>query len=125
MPWCPKCKAEYRDSFNMCSECDVDLVTVLEVDDAQLQNKDEKDKKEEWVLLINVADGLDADLKEGLLKSCGINVIRKHGGIGDFVKICTGFSNTGVDFYVPESQLTLAKEILESKPELDEEEWDL
>ena len=124
MPWCPECKAEYRENFNTCSECNVALVDQLALDDNQLQNKEVKEQDEKWVFLINVADGLDADLKEGLLKSCGINVIRKHQAFGGFIKICTGISNTGVDFYVPESQLTLAKGILESKPQLEEEEWE-
>ena len=30
MPWCPKCKMEYREGFTTCSECHVDLVPSLE-----------------------------------------------------------------------------------------------
>ncbi|MCL2856318.1 MAG: hypothetical protein FWE19_01145 [Oscillospiraceae bacterium] len=26
MPWCPKCKAEYRDGFAQCSDCEVELM---------------------------------------------------------------------------------------------------
>lgn len=26
MPWCPKCRSEYREGFAVCSDCDVDLV---------------------------------------------------------------------------------------------------
>lgn len=29
MPWCPKCKAEYRDGFTECSTCHVPLVDEL------------------------------------------------------------------------------------------------
>lgn len=29
MPWCPKCKAEYREGMTVCSDCKVDLVSEL------------------------------------------------------------------------------------------------
>lgn len=29
MPWCPKCKNEYREGFKICSDCNVELVDVL------------------------------------------------------------------------------------------------
>jgi hypothetical protein len=30
MPWCPKCKTEYRDGFTVCPDCNVELVEQLE-----------------------------------------------------------------------------------------------
>lgn len=30
MPWCPKCKTEYRDGFTTCADCNVELVEELE-----------------------------------------------------------------------------------------------
>ena len=29
MPWCPKCKAEYREGFTECAACHVPLVDTL------------------------------------------------------------------------------------------------
>ena len=29
MPWCPKCKAEYREGFTECNTCHVPLVDEL------------------------------------------------------------------------------------------------
>jgi hypothetical protein len=29
MPFCPKCRCEYRPGFTKCSDCEVDLVDVL------------------------------------------------------------------------------------------------
>lgn len=31
MPWCPKCKNEYRDGIKVCSECGLELVNEIEV----------------------------------------------------------------------------------------------
>lgn len=29
MPWCPKCKSEYRDGFTVCADCGSELVDEL------------------------------------------------------------------------------------------------
>ena len=29
MPWCPKCRNEYREGFTVCADCGVELVDVL------------------------------------------------------------------------------------------------
>ena len=107
MPWCPKCKAEYREEFEMCSACDVKLVEQLEP---------EHDEHEEWVFLINVADGVEADLVEGFIKSGNIPVLRNYKGAGDYLKIYMGMSHLGVDLLVPLSRLEEAKEMIASKP---------
>lgn len=31
MPWCPKCKAQYRDGIEVCADCKVELVNSLEI----------------------------------------------------------------------------------------------
>ncbi len=31
MPWCPKCKNEYRDGFTFCSDCNTPLVASLDI----------------------------------------------------------------------------------------------
>lgn len=42
MPWCPKCKSEYREGFTRCIDCETDLVESLS--DIGKQEKDaEKD----------------------------------------------------------------------------------
>ena len=44
MPWCPKCKAEYREGFTECSTCRVPLVDTLP------EENEENKKPEEFVL---------------------------------------------------------------------------
>ena len=29
MPWCPKCKNEYKDGYTVCADCGSDLVDEL------------------------------------------------------------------------------------------------
>ncbi|MBH1940993.1 hypothetical protein I5677_08830 [Mobilitalea sibirica] len=33
MPWCPKCKMEYREGIDLCSDCKVELVDQLQEED--------------------------------------------------------------------------------------------
>ena len=30
MPWCPKCKNEYKDGFTVCADCGTELVASLD-----------------------------------------------------------------------------------------------
>lgn len=50
MPWCPKCKNEYREGFTVCSECGVELVDSLEESDEQNLIFDEEDEPEKDIL---------------------------------------------------------------------------
>jgi len=36
--FCPKCKAEYRDGFTKCFDCDVDLINELYDDTIDTDN---------------------------------------------------------------------------------------
>lgn len=40
MPWCPKCGYEYKTGYSMCSDCNVELVDKLEVQDDILYSND-------------------------------------------------------------------------------------
>lgn len=33
MPWCPKCKSEYREGFTVCADCGCELVEEEQVDE--------------------------------------------------------------------------------------------
>lgn len=53
MPWCPKCKTEYRDGFKVCADCGSKLVDELSTEEAAevLQ-----DAKEDYVEMIDEED---------------------------------------------------------------------
>lgn len=46
MPWCPKCRNEYREGFTLCAECGVELVDSLEESDEQKPAFEEEDEPE-------------------------------------------------------------------------------
>lgn len=107
MPWCPKCRLEYRESFTKCSDCKVELVDKLEPEEIECRNK-----QEEWAFLISIGGENEKNVVESLLKSHAIPLLIKYKGSGGYIKIITGNSNFGIDLFVPESKLETAKEII-------------
>lgn len=45
MPWCPKCKYEYREGVKKCSDCNIELVEVLSEED-YIDENEEKERRE-------------------------------------------------------------------------------
>ena len=66
MPWCPKCEVEYREGFRTCADCGADLVDGLAPAEAQEAGCDAE------VYLITVADEVQANVLESLLRSFDI-----------------------------------------------------
>jgi len=110
MPFCPRCKAEYRAGFTLCSDCQVDLVEELEEPPA-MDPCPEGDKESSWAFLISVYNDVEADMVAGLLGTCGISTTRDYPGMGTYARIYFGTS-LGVDLYVPEAKLEEARSIL-------------
>ncbi|MDF2672863.1 MAG: hypothetical protein K0R09_1128, partial [Clostridiales bacterium] len=70
MPWCPKCKAEYREGFNLCANCNIELVDELE----RSSDEDANVVYDKEAFLITVANASEALVIEALLQSYGISV---------------------------------------------------
>lgn len=64
MPWCPKCKSEYREGFTVCSDCGIKLIESLE--------------KKEYILLCSFANKDIADKFAAYLKYSKIDFVIKN-----------------------------------------------
>jgi hypothetical protein len=108
MPFCPKCRVEYRESFYKCSECDCNLVDELEPE----AGEDYTDG--EGAFLMTAVNSIEADLIEAILQTEGIPVLRKYKEAGDYMMVYMGRTIFGVDLYVPSPMLDKAREIIET-----------
>ena len=45
MPWCPKCKAEFRAGFTVCNSCDVPLIDHEPADGEPLPDLPEPEER--------------------------------------------------------------------------------
>ncbi len=104
MPWCPACKAEYREGFRYCHECKKELV------DEMLEGP--AFEFEDMVYLGSFGDEAETKLLEAFLNSHGIPVLKKYQGIGGYLKITMAVSKFGVDFYVPSGALEEAQRLV-------------
>jgi hypothetical protein len=112
MPWCPKCKTEYREGFDTCNDCQEKLISQLSHEKERTINHDHEQ------YLMSTTNDLEAKVIESLLQSHGIPVLTKHKGTGGFLHIYMGGTNFGVDLYVPKRFFEKATELVEAENEL-------
>jgi hypothetical protein len=114
MPFCPKCRTEYRDGFYVCADCGENLTNMLPpaADDEPLHNL----PNGKFVFLKTFYGWIDTEIAASLLESNGVTVMRKNSGADGYLKIVTGNPGGGTDLYVPEKLLDTANEILSAKP---------
>lgn len=117
MPWCPKCRVEYREGFNMCPDCEQELVDELQLGEESSKGYGYKYDNDEEVFLVSVADEIEADIIESLLGSHGIPVMKKRKETGSYLNIVMGVNLFGVDIYVPSKAFKKANEILMARDE--------
>jgi hypothetical protein len=64
--FCPACRAEYREGYKHCDQCDVDLVATL---------PPEEEPEEDLVAALETTDGLLVSATRSALESQGIPVV--------------------------------------------------
>ncbi|HBL85219.1 MAG: hypothetical protein A2Y17_03220 [Clostridiales bacterium GWF2_38_85] len=114
MPWCPKCRLEYREGFAKCSDCDSDLVEKLDDDVKEESEVIEYtvDPPMEPVLLVTVGEHFEAELILNMLKEADIRCYFKDKGAGSYMSIYMGFSIYGADIFVDKKDFDKANELL-------------
>ena len=122
MPWCPKCRIEYREGFNKCGDCGADLVEELGPLPPQVELETRFDTE---AFLVTVDNEEQASIIESLLYSFNIPTARNYKEAGSYVKVFTGTSAFGIDIFVPSHNLDEARGILNASatehPENNEE----
>lgn len=108
MTWCPKCKTEYREGFNTCSDCGSSLDETQELNEEFNIESVGNENNEAWLHLIGCEDDQEADIIESFLSRENILTVRKYSGASEYLKITMGMAKLGVDLYVKESQLNEA-----------------
>lgn len=110
MSVCPKCKSEYREGFEYCSDCNVKLVDKKDIkEDICVMNKSSEIKIE---YLMSVLNESEAKIIEDILKNNSIPVLKKHRGSGEYLQLHSGISNLGIDIYVPFNLKEIAENIV-------------
>jgi hypothetical protein len=72
--FCPKCRAEYREAFYKCSDCDIPLVDQLPADrPVTHRRRRSKSDHSELVVLRTFPTVIEADLAKSALDSVGID----------------------------------------------------
>jgi hypothetical protein len=119
MPFCPKCRYEYKPEIWECPDCGVRLVIKLDEKESpesreeSTAGKTDIESKEnmKFVLLRDIPSRIQADMLRGILENAGIpSQIR---GLTSQGYIMTYFSTPlgSVTIWVPEKDLVKAKEI--------------
>jgi len=108
LTWCPKCKTEYREGFNTCSDCGTVLVDKLDLNIKSVGNGN----NEEWLYLIGCGNEQEADIIESYMMEENILTVRKYSGASEYLKVTMGLAKLGVDLYVKENQLDEARIII-------------
>ena len=108
MPWCPKCKTEYRDGFTVCSDCGTPLVDRLEPEEAAPQPVETED----LVLLTTIAHEQELELFTQLLHSSRIPFFTRDLELGSYMRIYMGFSVYGQEIYVRRRDYAICSQLL-------------
>lgn len=102
--FCPKCKAEYREGFSRCADCDIDLISEL---------PPEKEQTVEYIdykKIITFSSRYEADLAQGLLEANDVFAV-VYGDDAGGIQPGLTFA-IGVRLMVKEEDVESAKEIL-------------
>lgn len=105
MPFCPKCRYEYRPDIKKCPDCDVPVVDVLPPEP----------EGPEWVDLVTVATFMfEPQAQEARLKldSQGIHAMISNEKMAQ-MDIALVFADRGVGVMVRREDAARAREVLE------------
>ncbi|MDP8237731.1 MAG: DUF2007 domain-containing protein [Candidatus Hatepunaea meridiana] len=109
MQYCPKCRCEYTDDVNVCSDCDVDLISEIPPDIP------DEYEDEEWVELYTFPGSLYAQMAVEMLVREGIPAYSQSlfGGAGVGLSGGSGYVGANAVVWVLEPDIEQAQAIVE------------
>ncbi len=109
MPWCPKCRTEYRDGFTVCADCGAQLVD--ELPKAPERAAEPEPEQEEPVFLTEIADERELELFTQLLHMNRIPFFTRDVESGDYMRIYMGFSVYGQQVFVRKRDYAICSQL--------------
>lgn len=105
MPFCPKCRSEYKEGMRICPECDVELVEELPEEEVEFVK---------WRVVRKLPNAMVGNMLKSLLESEGIRAEIRSLTIPwlDGVRSSWSEESWG-ELLVPEEQFEQAKEIVD------------
>ena len=106
--FCPNCKAEYRDGFTMCADCNVPLVTSLD-DNVEKTDPIQEHQNDDitFVPVLSTYNLGDISLIRSLLDNEGIEYFLQ----GENTAYIRGYMDPTI-LMVREDQVSIVKELL-------------
>ena len=105
--YCPQCRAEYRDGFTECSDCQVPLLAGAPPEPHSGFNPDL-----DLVVVLETNDGIQLAMAKGLLEDAGIPFF-VLGQIATLVQDVDAFLHKWVRLQVPRDREAEARQLLE------------
>ena len=132
MPWCPKCKSEYREGFTECATCHVPLVDELpEEDETRVQDTVQAELAEETVQIANPIAvytserRIDAEMIRDMLQDSGIAAGMRQVMIQQSGAVTGRRARYGVELVVDAADTARARQLIdEMKQALEAEQMD-
>lgn len=132
MPWCPKCKSEYREGFTECATCHVPLVDELpEEDETRVQDTVQAGPAEETVQIANPIAvytserRIDAEMIRDMLQDSGIAAGMRQVMIQQSGAVSGRRARYGVELVVDAADTARARQLIdEMKQALEAEQMD-
>ena len=93
MPFCPKCRYEYKEGIFTCPDCGIELVSVLSGEDEEgLRTSADSEAFKDWVVIGNLRSWYLAEMTVHGLRAKNIPaVVLSHSGFFGQLEF-TGFS---------------------------------
>lgn len=115
MPWCPKCKEEYREGFTVCSTCQVPLVDTLPEEDEVPEREGFvlPDGMEKPVAVYTASNRLEAETICDWLRENDVAVFDRPAAFRQIQAYSGADARFGVEIVVDASQAEQAQALIE------------